>query len=123
MVLLAPLAEEAGGYGWCKTKSKESQPDQPARVFRDSQDPDYQAILRAVQTAKTELDQMKRFDMPGFRPNRHYVRELKRYGVLPEEFDPAKDSIDVYKTDRDYWRSLWHRPAVAGAASSDKLSN
>ena len=36
MILLAPLAKESGGYGWCKTEADES-----AAVFRDNQDPDY----------------------------------------------------------------------------------
>ena len=31
---------------------------------------------------RRRLDEIKRFDMPGFRPNEHYVRELKRFGVL-----------------------------------------
>ena len=48
--------------------------------------------------------------MPGFRPNEHYVRWMKRFGILPENFDPAKDPIDPYETDQAYWRSLWHHP-------------
>ena len=48
--------------------------------------------------------------MPGFRPNEHYVREMKRYGVLADDFDPAVDPIDVYQVDRAYWRSCWHQP-------------
>ena len=36
---------------------------------------------------------------------------MKRYGILPPAFDPARDPIDVYQTDQAYWRSLWHRPA------------
>jgi cytochrome c5 len=118
MILLAPLAKGAGGYGWCKAKSGDGQPGKPARVFTNTQDPDYQAFLQAIQTAKTQLDEIKRFDMPGFRPNRHYIREMKRYGVLPADFDPAKNPIDVYETDRAYWRSLWYQPTVvAGSAS------
>jgi hypothetical protein len=116
MILLAPLAGEAGGYDWCKTKREDGKPGEPAAVFAGRDDPDFRAILGAIRTAKAELEDMKRFDMPGFRPNRHYMREMKRYGVLPADFDPAKDPIDVYETDRAYWRSLWHRPAVAHAA-------
>ncbi|GAH34094.1 unnamed protein product, partial [marine sediment metagenome] len=47
-----------------------------------------------------------RFDGPDFRPNEHYVREMKRYGLLPTDFDPADDPIDVFRLDRAYWRSL-----------------
>ena len=116
MILLAPLAKEAGGYGWCRAKSADGQPGQPARVFANTEDPDYQAILRAIETAKTELYTIKRFDMPGFRPTRHYVREMIRYGILPADFDRTKDPIDVYQTDQAYWRSLWYQPPAANRA-------
>jgi hypothetical protein len=33
---------------------------------------------------------------------------MKRYGILPEAFNPATDPINVYETDRAYWRSFWH---------------
>ena len=35
---------------------------------------------------------------------------MKRFNVLPESFDVAKDHIDLYATDRAYWRSLWWTP-------------
>ena len=64
--------------------------------------------------AKQKLDEIKRFDMPGFRPSEHYIRELRRYGVLPA--DLAQDApIDPYKADEAYWQSLWHRPAPSAA--------
>ena len=113
MILLAPLAEEAGGYGWCKDKD-----GQPVAVFRDAKDPDYQAILEAVRAAKTRQEKAGRYGTPGFRPNEHYVRWMKRFGILPESFDPAQDLLDPYETDRAYWRSLWHRPPAA----EDKLT-
>ena len=79
-------------------------------VFDNTADPDYRAILAHIRQAKGRLDEIKRFDMPGFRPTAQYVREMKRYGVLPASFDLAGDPIDVYQTDRAYWRSLWWRP-------------
>ena len=118
MILMASLAKEAGGYEWCKTKD-----GQPAGVFRDIQDPDYQAILKAVQMAKERQEKIGRFDVPGFRPNEHYVRWMKNFGILPQGFDAAKDPINPYETDKAYWRSLWYRPpvvrtvAVAGCVS------
>ena len=114
MILLAPLAKEAGGYAWCQTRGE---PRQPAAVFRDTRDPDFQAILQVIQVAGTELQEMKRFGMPGFQPNPHYVREMKSYGVLPADLDPARDPIDMYQTDRAYWRSLWYQPTMATTAS------
>ena len=47
--------------------------------------------------------------MPGFRPLPSYVREMKRYGILPKDLAADAD-IDVYATDRAYWRSLWYKP-------------
>jgi hypothetical protein len=35
---------------------------------------------------------------------------MKRFGILPASFDPLRDPIDVYETDRAYWRSQWWRP-------------
>ena len=71
-------------------------------------------MLASIQAAMTELDRIKRFDMPGFKPNEHYVREMKQYGVLPESFQLDRDPIDVYATDEAYWRSFWHRPGHPG---------
>ena len=107
MILRAPLATEAGGYGWCREKPTDGQ---PAQIFASTDDRDYQAILRAIEKARTELHTIKRFDMPDFRPTRHYIREMIRYGILPADFDQSKDPIDVYQTDRAYWRSFWYQP-------------
>ena len=105
--LMAPLAKEAGGHGACKATSDPQAP--PATVFAGTDDPDYLVLLAAIRAAKDHLDTIKRFDMPGFRPDEHYVREMKRYGVLPEKL-AVDDPIDVYRTDRAYWRLLWYRP-------------
>ncbi len=102
LLLLAPLAKESGGYGICGAeKAREN-------VFSETADPDYQALLASVREAKNALDQMKRFDMPGFHPGPEYIRELKRFGILPANFSPD-GFIDYYATDREYWRSHWHR--------------
>jgi len=111
MILLAPLAKEAGGYGWCKDNYGQHV------GFRDTSDPDYQKILAAIRAAKARQKKVGRYDAPGSRPNAHYVRWMKRFGVLPDSFDLAEDPINPYETDRAYWRSLWHRPAVAGASA------
>jgi len=113
MILLAPLAEEAGGYGWCRP-----QDGQPVAVFCNDQDPDYQALLQAIRAAKARQEKVGRFDMPGFRPNEHYVRWMKRFGVLPDDFNLVGDPIDVYELDQAYWRSLWYQPASGGVVSA-----
>ena len=45
----------------------------------------------------------------GVRPNERFVRVLRRYGILPADFDPGEDPINVYEVDQAYWRSFWHQ--------------
>ncbi len=52
-----------------------------------------------------QLDQIKRFDMPGFTPPIPYIREMKRYGVLPKDQDAAVP-FDCAAADRAYWHSF-----------------
>ena len=56
------------------------------------------------------MNEIKRFDMPDFRPRPEYVRELKRYGVLPSTFDLTKDPLDVYAVERQYWDLFGWKP-------------
>ena len=147
LVLLAPLARQAGGYADGETitetsianpvpedrssaprpvpedrssaprpvpedRSRPPQPIEHPIVFSDVHDPDYQKILDHIQTAKEKLEEIKRFDMPGFQPNEHYVREMKRYGVLPASLELGKDPIDVYVADQAYFETFWYRPNV-----------
>ena len=111
-LLLAPLAMQAGGLALCKAPS-DSAPavNVSAEIFRDVKDPDYQLILAAITDAQKYLDQIKRFDMPGFKPRPEWVREMKRFGILPTTLSEA-DPIDVYAVERRYWVSLWHQPVA-----------
>jgi len=106
LILLAPLSSEAGGYGLCRRRGK---PEETVTVFADANDADYQKILALCSAGKKHLERIKRFDMPGFRPLPSYVREMKRYGILPKDLAADAD-IDVYATDRAYWQSLWYQP-------------
>ena len=94
LFLRAPLAKSAGGLGLCQ-----------GPVFKNKQDPDYLAILARIEDASRRLQQEKRFDMPGFRPNRYYVREMQAYGILPKNLAPDAP-IDPYATDQAYWRTF-----------------
>jgi hypothetical protein len=79
-------------------------------LFRDANDPDYQAILTHIRAAGARLREIKRFDMPGFRPGQEYMREMCRYGILPpESLKPSGDActIDPYETDRRYWEMMY----------------
>ena len=97
-LLLGPLAKSAGGFGIC------------GEVFKDTNDPDYRLLLSSIVKGKADLDAEPRFGTPGFKPNPQYVREMKKYGILPPAFDLAKDTLDVYETDQEYWRSFWYQP-------------
>ncbi|MBT3285900.1 MAG: hypothetical protein HN380_01040, partial [Victivallales bacterium] len=99
LLLLAPLAKSAGGLQLCG--------GQP--VFQSKSDPDYQRILRTIQAAAQELRDKKRFDMPGFRPNRFYIREMQNYGLLPADLTPATP-VDPYATDQAYWETFRYLP-------------
>jgi hypothetical protein len=109
LILLAPLAKEAGGYECCKPRSQGERPGGHPPVFADTTDPDYQAILALCRAGKTYLEEIKRFDMPGFRPAAMYLREMKRFGILPQGLSEHQ-VIDIYATDQAYWRSLWWQP-------------
>jgi hypothetical protein len=98
LFLRAPLSREVGGLGLCR-----------GTVFRDVNDADYRALRAAIADAAARLAAGKRFDMAGFQPNEHYIREMQRYGVLPKTLAAAQP-IDFYATDQAYWRSFWHRP-------------
>jgi hypothetical protein len=96
LLLMAPLAKGGGGYEIC------------GPVFKDNDDKDWRALLAAVIEAKVHLEKITRFNMPDFRPAPEYIREMKRFGILPADFRQG-DPIDVYDTDRRYWQSMWPR--------------
>ncbi len=106
-LLLGPLAKTAGGWGSC------------GDVFTSQDDPDYQNMLATIRRAKEMSDQRPRYGTPGFRPNRQYIREMKKYGVLPADFDPDTSPIDIFATDQAYWKTYWHTPAEASGERSE----
>jgi hypothetical protein len=109
LLVLAPLAETAGGFGLCRTAD-----GQPATVFADQSDADYRTLVAMAAAGRKNLEEIKRFDMPGFRPRPEYVREMKRFGILPPD-QPLDAEIDGYAADRAYWQSLWYEGTIAGA--------
>ncbi|MBQ2038392.1 MAG: hypothetical protein II486_02945 [Thermoguttaceae bacterium] len=89
-----------------------------AWIFVDKDDPDYQKIVGYVARGRRYiLEENNRFtmvlDTPNngkdcpkrFVPRADYVNELKRYGVLPRDWDPATP-LDPYETDKKYWESI-----------------
>lgn len=94
-LIKAPLARAAGGWESC------------GAVFASKNDPDYVRMLGALQQSKTERDRIPRYATPGWRANRQYVREMKRYGIMPASFDPAADCLNPFQADAAYWDRLW----------------
>ncbi len=100
LLLLTPLSASAGGYAGAGAHRA---------VFASSADSDYKTLLAAVQASRAQLEEIKRFDMPGFQPNEHYLREMTFYGILPTNRPPGK-AVDCYATDMAYWNSFIYRP-------------
>jgi hypothetical protein len=129
LMLKAPLAKSAGGYAEGPAGDPKPvaidlahapKPFKHPILFENTNDADYQAVLAHIQAAKARLDEIKRFDMPGFTPCEQYVREMKRYKLLPESFDLAKDLINVYEMDKKYFDSFIYRP---GRGSDQKINS
>ncbi|MCF7957973.1 MAG: hypothetical protein K9M57_05935 [Phycisphaerae bacterium] len=121
LILMAPLDRKAGGYAVgtpkpekpiTENRSKPPRPISHPVIFASTEDPDYQNILAHVRAAQERLNQIKRFDMTGFKPRLEYVREMKRYGLLERSFDPATDPIDVYALEQNYFKLFWHQPTA-----------
>jgi hypothetical protein len=126
LMLKAALAKSAGGYAEGQAGDPKPvavdlahapKPFKHPIIFEHTNDPDYQAVLAHLQAAKDRLDEIKRFDMPGFRPCAAYIREMKRYKLLPDTFDVEKDPINVYEMDKKYFDSFIYRP---GRVSSSR---
>jgi len=106
LLLKAMLAKEAGGLA---LRNKV--------VFKTTNDPLYKALLARIRDAHARLMAGKRFDMPGFRPTVHYIREMQRFGILPKDLKPS-DPVNPYATDRAYWDSFDYKPPLHTAAAS-----
>jgi hypothetical protein len=109
LIVLAPLSPKAGGLGMCKRDPKTGLIEKQIAVFDSSDDPDYRALLAMMRAGKAHLEEIGRFDMPNFRPPQPYVREMRRYGILPATIKPG-DKVDYYAADRAYWKSFWWEP-------------
>ena len=106
-MLRAPLSAEAGGQGRCRVRGEDGNWAGPANVFQTKEDPDYQTMLRGIVRGREYVTgtESTHFSIRPFYPNPWYVREMQRYGVLPEDYVPGTP-IDPYETDRKYWELL-----------------
>ncbi|MFP4579224.1 MAG: hypothetical protein ACLFQ6_00730 [Candidatus Sumerlaeia bacterium] len=99
--LLAPLAKPSGGLEICRAKDGREVP-----VFADTNDPDYQVLQEYARMIAEQFDAPRWFQ-EGHRPEDWYIREMKRYGALPEDFDIEKNAFDGYATDEAYFRMIY----------------
>ncbi|MDR0327807.1 MAG: hypothetical protein LBI05_05880 [Planctomycetaceae bacterium] len=105
-LLRAPLAKEAGGLGICSKI-----------VFASKDDPVYKETLRSIERAHQQLLAGKRFDMPGFRPNGDYIREMQKYGFVKKDLAPD-ELFDYYQAEREYFDSFYYDPAIQNVHSA-----
>ncbi len=106
LILLAPLAVNAGGLGLCRGKGAEGG---SGKVFADREDPDYRALLAEIEKIKKGCYPRGFHFREGFTGCETYIREMKRYGVLPEDFDPDTP-IDPWETDQRYYELFYPKP-------------
>ncbi len=97
-LLRAPLAKEAGGLGICSKI-----------VFENKDDPLYKDIMSRLNQSRDQLNAGKRFDMPGFRPNDDYIREMQKYGFVKKDLKPD-ELFDYYKAEKEYFDSWYFDP-------------
>lgn len=113
--LLEEKPKVAKGKGMSlKEKPKPAKPlvleqREVSAVFADRKDADYVLLLRLIAAAGAELRRVGSFEVPGFRPNKHYVREMKRFDILPADYEKVSKGrmVNVHAIDQAYWRSLW----------------
>ena len=106
-LLRAPLAKEAGGLGICSRI-----------VFESKNDPVYAQTLRSIQRTHQQLLAGKRFDMPGFRPNNDYIREMQKYGFVKKDLGPD-ELFDYYQAEREYFDSFYYDPEIQDVRSAN----
>ena len=99
-LLRAPLAKEAGGLGICSRI-----------VFQNKDDPTYQETLRAIERTHRQLLAGKRFDMPGFRPNSDYIREMQKYGFVKKDLG-QEELFNYFHVEREYFDSFYYNPSA-----------
>ena len=73
--------KQAGGLGLCRDERGQA----GRRLRRHRATPTTRRCWPWSPPARRTSTQIKRFDMPGFRPRPDYLREMRRYGVLPAD--------------------------------------
>jgi hypothetical protein len=104
--LMKALAKSAGGQATQTDPEKSSKRDHYI-VFESKDDPEYQALVEDVRQYVESLREQRWYGTENWRPNEHYFREMKRYGVLPPDFDIQNDEADPFEVDRQYYELFY----------------
>lgn len=116
LLLLAPLAKSAGGLELCRNRpakaferrnrrSKTLITDgEPLAIFENRQDPDFQSLAAGMHLLAEQMLRGRIFPVANWRPIPDLLREMKRYGALPPEFDIHQDEVDPFALDEAYYR-------------------
>ncbi len=103
-LLRAPLARSAGGLGLCRDK-KTTQRGEGA-VFASKDDADYRTLRDEVVAVCRELKPENAWWTGEFVGHPTYVREMKRYGALPRDFEYGT-VFDPYAVDDRYHKLFY----------------
>jgi cytochrome c2 len=106
LLLQAPLAKEAGGLGLCRRRDDSAEGAPQGPIFADTDDPGYQALHGFVKGVVGQFGQPRWFQ-EGHMPARWYIREMKRFGALPEDYDPMNPTLSGYEIDERYFNILY----------------
>ncbi len=106
LLLMAPLHLDDGGLSLCHDDD-----GSVVGIFTSREDPDYKTLQAMIEAGREYLEKIKRFDMPGYQPPMPYIREMRRYGILPDDFHDDTP-VNYYDLDRNYWRSFWYKTSA-----------
>ncbi len=121
--LFLPLAKEAGGAADYTGEPLEDglYRKKPMKVlvrgkghpvvFKSKEDPDYKELLRLISFVGDDL--LRFDDIKNLELGEGYLREMKKYGIIPEDFDLKKSNMTSYDIDRKYFESFNYKPKNA----------
>jgi len=73
-------------------------------VFTSMDDPDYIALLTSVRDVRKEMNAL---DLPGFKPNKSYFDQMKRFGLLDEDASTDLDWEALRDLDERYYQQQY----------------
>jgi hypothetical protein len=65
-------------------------------------------MLNAVTNWQAEWQKSHAFGSPTYQVNHQYIREMVRFGILPE--NTLAENVDPYETDKRYWDMFHYKP-------------